>query len=109
MNESSSIVHRLLQAEGYTHIVTEPFKVSIQVIVTDALTFVNGYCNNMMPIMLSLHISCGRMKQDSHVMGSRDFDSHNSHVWSCSNLHAIHPQRHQVSWSVNVWAGMIDN
>ncbi|GIY28577.1 DUF4817 domain-containing protein [Caerostris extrusa] len=37
------------------------------------------------------------------------FNSHNSHMWSGSNPHVIRPQRHQDSWSVNVWTGMLGN
>ncbi|GIY26544.1 uncharacterized protein CDAR_9301 [Caerostris darwini] len=51
-------------------------------------------------IMLPLHVCCGRMKQDSHVI--RVFNSLNSHMWSGSNPHAIRLQRHQDRWSVNV-------
>ncbi|GIY36863.1 DUF4817 domain-containing protein [Caerostris darwini] len=37
------------------------------------------------------------------------FNSHNSHMWSGSNPHAIRPQRHQDRWSANVRADMLGN
>jgi len=37
------------------------------------------------------------------------FNSGNSHVWDEENPHAIFPTRHQQRWSVNVWAGIVDD
>lgn len=37
------------------------------------------------------------------------FNSRNSHVWDEENPHAIFPRKHQQRWSVNVWAGIVDD
>lgn len=42
---------------------------------------------------------------------SRDgiFNSRNSHVWAEENSNAIVPKSHQQRWSVNIWAGIVDD
>lgn len=35
------------------------------------------------------------------------FNSHNEHVWSITNPHAIKPSHFQHRWRINVWAGII--
>lgn len=37
------------------------------------------------------------------------FNVHNTHIWSDENPHAIRESHHQQKFSVNVWAGIIDN
>lgn len=37
------------------------------------------------------------------------FNTHNSHIWSEENPHAIQRLHHQWKFSVNIWAGIIDN
>lgn len=38
------------------------------------------------------------------------FNTHNSHICNAENLHAIHKlYHHQWKFSVNIWAGIVDN
>lgn len=37
------------------------------------------------------------------------FNTHNKHLWSHVNPHSTRERSHQVRFSVNVWAGIIDN
>ncbi|EFN71217.1 hypothetical protein EAG_05969, partial [Camponotus floridanus] len=37
------------------------------------------------------------------------FNTHNSHVWSQDNTHATFIRSHQTEFTVNVWAGIINN
>lgn len=37
------------------------------------------------------------------------FNFHNEHFWADGNPHIIHQSRHQQQFSINVWAGIIEN
>ena len=37
------------------------------------------------------------------------FNTHNFHIWQRQNPHAIHQNKHQYRFSVNVWAGIVHN
>lgn len=54
---------------AHTHFTTQLWKFYIQMSFSNALTYVNGCCNNMEPTKLSFHISCVRIKRDSNAMG----------------------------------------
>jgi hypothetical protein len=44
-----------------------------------------------------------------HRLFTRDeiFNSHNVHIWAHANPHAIREARHQTTFSIKVWAGIV--
>ncbi|EZA48026.1 hypothetical protein X777_14453 [Ooceraea biroi] len=47
----------------------------------------------------------------NEAMFSRDgyFNAHNSHYWAVDNPHITRIAHHQRKWSINTWAGIVDN
>ncbi|GIY02881.1 DUF4817 domain-containing protein, partial [Caerostris darwini] len=107
MNVSSSTVHRLLGAEGLY-----PYRYrTVQGLHPGDFHRGTGFCEWLLQQHETDKSFIAHILNTDEARFTRDgvFNSRNSHMWSGSNSHAIRPQRHQDSWSVNVWAGMLGN
>ena len=107
LNASSSTVHRLLRVEGLY-----PFRYRpVQGLHPDDFQRRIDFCEWLLQQHEADNAFIAHILWTDEACFTRDgvFNSHNSHMWSESNPHAIRPQRHQVRWSVNVWAGILGN
>lgn len=46
---------------------------------------------------------------ETHFTRAGSFNTHNYHVWSVNNPHAVRSRRFQQEFSVNLWVGLMDD